>query len=246
MAIGTVTAASLNKNIDGPSLRELYHIIGDQELTRNELFEKLKAKNDSSEDLIKESIDFLILLGLFEEEDGNIKSKSEGEFDKEFLKALSTSDTIFAKIFRTLIESGRYKMRENEFEAFLRGEFSNVFKTSSSTGNKISYWKKTLKGLKFLIEKEDNEICIRYPPELILEILQEDISVDKDLKEVLRSLDKVAPCLTANGEMHKAIQDALVYLDESSNIEMSKVDDLGSGFKITVKPDYGNRNAIVL
>jgi len=46
--------------------------------------------------------------------------------------------------------------------------------------------------------------------------------------------------------MHKAIQDALIYLNENTRLELSKEDDLGSGFEITVKHDYGNRNAIVL
>lgn len=244
MAVQTVTASSLNKNVDYSSLREVYAIIRDQSPTRDELFEVLKPEENSSGELIGDCADFLILIDLVEE-DEKLEAKIEEEFNKAFLQALNSSNTVFAEIFRSLIDSGSYKIGENEFEAFLREEFSDSFKTSSSLDVKIGNWKKVMKGF-LAIEKENDEIILRYAPELILEILSEDISVDKNLGETLRRLDKIAPCLTSNGKLHEAAQDALVYLDDKDHIELSKEEDLGGGFEITVKPDYGSRNAIEL
>lgn len=244
MAVEPTTASSLNKNVDYSSLREVYAIIRDQSPSRDELFEILKPKEDSSGELIGECADFLILIDLVEE-DEDLKAKIKDSFNKAFLEALNSSDTVFAEIFKNLIESGRYTVGENEFEAFLREEFSNAFKTSSSLDVKIGNWKKVMKGF-LAIEKENNEIVFRYKPELILEILSEDISIDKDLGETLRRLDKITPCLTSTGELHKAAQDALVHLDNRNHIVLSKEEDLGGGFEITVKPDYGSRNAIEL
>lgn len=244
MAAKVATASSLNKNVDYSSLREAYTIIREQSPTRDELFDTLKPEKDSSGELIGDCVDFLTLIGLVEE-GKDLETKIEADFNKAFLQALNSSNTIFAEIFRDLIESGRYKIGENEFEAFLREEFSKAFKNSSSLDVKIGNWKKVMKGF-LVIEKENNEIILRYTPDLILEILSEDISVDKDLGETLRSLDKIAPCLTSTGELHEAAQDALVHLDDNSQIKLSKEEDLGGGYEITVKPDYGRRNAIEL
>jgi hypothetical protein len=224
---------AVNKNVTGSVLSATFEEIKKEEPSEKELYRRLKTTEEQSDDLIRESIEFLEILEIIEYNGEYYITKKDEELQRSFIDALGESETVFSRIYNKLIEEGKYQLTEAEFDAFLRGQLSEVFDSKKSTANKSDYWRGVMDYMGLIRLSNQSSFCISYPEEFVLDILKESSS--RNLREAVRDLNSVVPCLTSTEKLVRGMQDTLLILEQKGEIELTREEDYGSGFSFQLQ-----------